>query len=638
MSVLIVLVTLSLHTPQPIVYIDLHNVIQNELGSVTKPPQSHGSPTMETTDGQFEVQSTISQYNIYSNKFLRRGLVAAKEKTTTQLYKHESTETPDSLHSVIVRRKIPSTAHLVPVTKETPDSTHHVAVTKETPDSTHHVAVYKKIPLSFHNVSAHRKTLDSAHHVTTDSTRHVPVSPESTDYVAVPHSVLVHKKTPDSTHNVPAPRESRRVLLSKDDNGTAMAISQVKGQHADTPVVNPPLGKSNVGIAKGMTLNERALNALKVSRTAVDVTYAQFHEKKDVLPIVAFFDNRPKYHHNNSTVILVQVRDVKQIRYNRITGCGIDNTTAKTFRVKPLYVYRNWIRPHFPNLTYTEAVVTCYDLPSSHGSKAYVIYRPYRMAALWKVYSERPVVVPKDLSLRHPSIVVCSTVYGQPPWISEWLRYQKTIGVDFIHFYAQESFVEQGGMDIPIVKQFIAENRLVVDVRKAYLNSSQIYYYSQPLLYQDCVLRYHGVYDYAMLVDTDDFFIPRIPDQKDIHYYLDLLFQSVKTGTVRLDWIRYFPSCGLTTPPDKILDGNVTDHLSTYESSYQYVKSIHKLSVTHEVAVHEATRMFPGIKMDSAASNSTAYIAHLRKTNGCNYDRLDNTIINDHQYKENDAY
>ena len=510
MSVFIVLVTLTLHTPQPIVYIGVHNVIQNEQGSVTKPPQSHVSPSMETTHGQSEVQSTISQY-IYSNKFLRRGLVAAKEKTTTQLYKHESTETPDSLHSDIVRRKIPSTAHHVPVTKETP---------------------------------------------------------------------------------------------------------------------------SNVRITKGMSQNERALYALKVSRTAVDVTYAQFHEKKDVLPIVAFFDKRQKYHHDNSTVILVQVIDVNLIRYNRIVGCGIDNTIAKTFRVKPLYVYRNWIRPNFPNLTYTEAMVTCYDLPSSHGSKAFVLYRPYRMAGLWKVYSERPVVVPKDLSLRHPSIVVCSTVYDQPPWISEWLRYQKTIGVDFIHLYAQESFVEQGGMDTPIVKQFIAENRLVVDVRKAYLNSSQIYYYSQPLLYQDCTLRYHGVYDYAMLVDTDDFFIPRIPDQKDIHYYLDLLFKFNKTGTVRLDWIRYFPSCGLTTPPDKILDGNVTDHLSTYKSYYQYVKSIHKLSATQEVAIHEAPHLFPG-NIKSDASNSTAYIAHVRKTDGCHVDRLDNNTL---QYEENGAY
>lgn len=146
----------------------------------------------------------------------------------------------------------------------------------------------------------------------------------------------------------------------------------------------------------------------------------------------------------------------------------------------------------------------------------------------------------------------------------------------------------------------------------------QVYYFSQPLYYQDCLLRYRGVYEFAMLIDTDDFFVPLVPAQKDVHYYMEKLFPvKSRIASIKLDWVRYFPSCGFRTPLDQIIDGNLTHHLSTYRGYREYVKSVHRLELVTEAAVHEATYVVPGYSKKGEASNTTAYIAHIRKTDGC---------------------
>lgn len=218
---------------------------------------------------------------------------------------------------------------------------------------------------------------------------------------------------------------------------------------------------------------KQTLDAMVVRNTVVDDTAAQFSSKHDVLPLVAFFDTRQRYQHANSTVILVQVRDGKKIRYNRIVGCGIDDVRAKAFRAKPLFVYRNWIHANIPNLTHSEAVVNCYDLPTVNGSKAFVVYRPFRAPGLLKVYSERPVLMTQG-TMKPLSVVVCATVYDQPPWLAHWLRYQETLGVDHIHLYAQQSFVDKGGLEIPEVRRYLQTGRLIVDLRSTHLNNSEV--------------------------------------------------------------------------------------------------------------------------------------------------------------------
>ncbi len=163
----------------------------------------------------------------------------------------------------------------------------------------------------------------------------------------------------------------------------------------------------------------------------------------------------------------------------------------------------------------------------------------------------------------------------------------------------------------------------------------QVYYYSQPLYYQDCLLRYRGVYEFAMLIDTDDFFVPRVSGHANIHYYVEKLFsntrkEEARLASIKLDWIRYFPSCGFRTPLNEIEDGNLTHHLSTYRGYQEYVKSIHRLELVIETAVHEVTYYVPGCTK-GIALNSTAYMAHIRKTNDCPTDLSDPFNVDTHK-------
>lgn len=439
----------------------------------------------------------------------------------------------------------------------------------------------------------------------------------TTDFViSVPK--IPHSHPPDSlSQAIKQPSRhmsSQRKLASNPTRNRTMHMAAAR--LASNPTRNKTM---HMAAAYNPSVLNTTVQAIRMRNTViVDDTIAQFASKHDVLPLVAFIDTRQRYSHSNATIILVQVRDTKKIRYNRIIGCGIDNIRAVAFRVKPLLVYRNWIHANVPNLSHSEAVVTCYDLPAINGSKAFVLYRRYKVPGLLQVYSERPVILTSSVEPVKPfSVVVCTTVYGSPPWLSHWLRYQTTIGVDYIHLYAQQSFIDNGGMGNPDLQKLLADQRLIVDIRSTHLNSSEVYYYSQPLYYQDCLLRYRGVYDFAMLIDTDDFFVPRVAHQRDVHYYLEQFFPgTMHTASVKLDWIRYFPSCGFRTPLEEITDGNLTHHLSTYTGYKEYVKSIHRLEHVTEGAVHEVTYLMPGYKK-STASNTTAYFAHIRKTNGC---------------------
>lgn len=287
-----------------------------------------------------------------------------------------------------------------------------------------------------------------------------------------PHHVSLNSNYQQMSKKQPAPAPPPSVGLANRPyvvNNPIQHISSQRKLSSQNIALNGSLSQQPVNWTQ-KNLVEPIISRSKV----VDDTINQFSFKHDVLPLVAFIDTRPRYQHQNSTVILVQVRDVKRIRYNRIIGCGVDNIQrAKSFRAKPLFVYRNWIHANVPNLTHSEAVVNCYDLPSVNGSKPFVLYRPFRVPGILKVYSERPVIVTKG-TMKPLSVVVCATVYDQPPWLSHWLRYQETLGVDHIRLYAQQSFLDKGGLEMTEVKRLMHNGLLEVDLRSTHLNSSQV--------------------------------------------------------------------------------------------------------------------------------------------------------------------
>ena len=152
----------------------------------------------------------------------------------------------------------------------------------------------------------------------------------------------------------------------------------------------------------------------------------------DLIIRSAIVDTRPRDNHANSTKIFAEAS--KEIRrYELIVGCNIDEYRAKVYTVKTLYWL--WLDYNFPHLTHEEILITCYDAPVlDSGSTAFVYYYQSLSAI---VPTERRVTVTypgKTLSTYRArnTVVVCTTCFGRPPWLSQWLRYQKTLGVDLV--------------------------------------------------------------------------------------------------------------------------------------------------------------------------------------------------------------
>lgn len=74
----------------------------------------------------------------------------------------------------------------------------------------------------------------------------------------------------------------------------------------------------------------------------------------------------------------------------------------------------------------------------------------------------------------------------------------------------------------------------------------------------DCIYRFIGTYDYVFIVDTDDFFVPRVPGELTIHYYIKNWCQGA--GTCQLSWVRYYPDCGLGTTGEDGAEGGLQGH------------------------------------------------------------------------------
>ena len=262
-------------------------------------------------------------------------------------------------------------------------------------------------------------------------------------------------------------------------------------------------------------------------------------------------------------------------------------------------------------------MLTCYDLPAHQGSRAFVYYTEEKTGKIVKLEAEKRLYIPSKHASstkgQKSSIMVCTTLYGNPPWLREWLIYQKTIGADFIHINAQESFIECGGANNSILKAYLESGYAQIDVWKSYLNTSQDYYYQQPLLYVDCIYRYRTVFNYAFFYDTDDFFVPVIPRITDLHYYAEnLLFHNKKIAAATFHWVRFHPDRGLTQDPETIEDGNITKYLKDPKADDpKNYKSMYRISGVVDNQIHTAGRLMPGYK-EYYVPTHVAYVAHHR--------------------------
>ena len=278
---------------------------------------------------------------------------------------------------------------------------------------------------------------------------------------------------------------------------------------------------------------------------------------------------------------------------------------------------------------YEEVVVECYDLPVMEGSPGYVMYKTGNDSPVYSVESEYPVFVPaprvKPTGDHNFTVVTCVKVHDKgATWLPEFIRYQRTIGVDHVHITMLDTFIKDGGFKAHLTDPYLAQATLEGFVSYNMWidwyggSKKEIHLHSENLRKLDCLYRFRGTYDYAFLLDTDGFFTPRIPGQTKVKDYILKLCYGNSIGSCTFRWVYYFPDkCGLidNKRPD---DGNVTKKLRSFTSITHPVnkyKSVHLTSALVDASFHDATCkwcLMPGYRVVNVPRH-IAYMAHLRK-------------------------
>ena len=121
------------------------------------------------------------------------------------------------------------------------------------------------------------------------------------------------------------------------------------------------------------------------------------------------------------------------------------------------------------------------------------------------------------------------------------------------------------------------------------------------------------MFNYAVILDYDDFITPLIPKQKDIHYYIKEMFSDNSIGLAELQWVdlRGVLDLGAFS---QLKDGNVTKTLKSIRSTKRPAgKSAYKLSAILMTSVHIARLLLPSFKVNHVNGKTLLYVAHVRK-------------------------
>ncbi len=270
------------------------------------------------------------------------------------------------------------------------------------------------------------------------------------------------------------------------------------------------------------------------STSIVDIPFNESYAESYgyLVPRAAFFDKRARGNYKNATVILTHV--IKSMV--QPVGCIVDGYHIFKVELKALRINR-WIHAKHPECTYDNVFIFCFDTPGRNNSKVSIMYEnPKNKSEIFITDSEHPLFVPKfrDNSKEFASsVMACTTVFGTPPYFGAWLRYQKTIGVDLVYINADETFLCGDAYKDTFLQESIRKGFVQLKVWKEYLKPGALFYHSQALYYQNCLYRFQGVYEYAIMSDFDDFLIPA--HGKDISKTLQTIFDpKPKLGGIQL--------------------------------------------------------------------------------------------------------
>ena len=342
----------------------------------------------------------------------------------------------------------------------------------------------------------------------------------------------------------------------------------------------------------------------------------------------AHFEDRPyRKGHSNITMMFITA-DVSIFSFNWITGCGVGSKVSDDFLVRLTYQQaRIKESSTYNNFQYKRYVVECYDLPVDNGSRAFVNYKTANDMPELVAVSEKAVMIPaprvQPTGEYNFTVATCTKIFSRSAnYIPEFIRYQKTLGVDHVHMNLMEDFIEDGGfndivMEDPVLNEAIHKGYLSFTVWKNWYTNDYRYTSTIALQQLDCFYRFRGTYDYISIADTDDFFTPRIPGKTEMKYYIQkhCIEKRPMAGSCKLKWRWIYPDvCGVTgkTGPD----GNVTKTvtLPKKEKYSKQAKSIHSTKHVIDFRPHDADCsdcLVPGYKV-VLVSPKVTYFVHNR--------------------------
>lgn len=340
---------------------------------------------------------------------------------------------------------------------------------------------------------------------------------------------------------------------------------------------------------------------------------SSYHIFKDVIPRTAYYGSRYIAGSNQDVVVVLAEVNANILEQKLILSCLWNNQYSTTVKVVRDPIMK-WVQNNKRGYTHFFAMIYCFGLKRNKISGhdvIKIIYRTSTDGVYMSVDTEKPLRSLNNASCikKVNSVLVCATMYGHPVRFEEWLRYQKTIGVDSVHLSVQMSFVT----DIehyPFLTESLANGFVKLEVWKQYLKDSEIFYHSQSLIYQDCVMQYQSSFEFAVMIDYDDFFIPVVPNERDIHYYVNRAFDK-NTASIKLPWIEL--PCAVRNH-SFLVDGNITQTFSRHDVRIKRTenKSIHRLDAVDIISIHQAYKVVPGYVKVEVKGVDFAYFAHIR--------------------------
>ena len=349
----------------------------------------------------------------------------------------------------------------------------------------------------------------------------------------------------------------------------------------------------------------------------------------DIILRSAYFDDRERDGHSEIGIFLVAVRrpifDLKLF-----IGCGVDKHVSANFTVYSTqedYLMHQWLyyqRGPIP-FPYEEYILECYDIPMTNNSDAFILYKRTVDSPIHVVHSDVPLMFPspriKPTGKYDFSVITCTEAHNKGvSWLREFIRYQKTTGIDHVHINILDTFINDGGLEAhlqdPQVAIAVVEGYVTMTAWKDKIESSdKVFSFSAILRKLDCIYRFRGTYDYAFLLDSDDFFTPRVHGKTFLKDYIqDWCRNDESVGSCVFNWYYYYPeACGMRN--ETASDGNITRILKSYKwyDNYHY-KSAHLISAVLDTGFHHAeckNCLLPGYSVFHVSPH-VAYVAHLR--------------------------